>query len=358
MAPPSIVWEWKNDNTSGNPYNVFDQHTSTLLEQGYQTYQTSNAASTMTLTHGFFGSSPGGYVINFALMNQRKVHSGFIRNIQRRVGPPPPPRLCFLLAIPSLTSVNPNAPVAQKPATPPPSPRARRVYPHIKRTFLFFASDTEQVDFSKFDSLEKYRALMSSPTANLDPTTRLYRSPDDASVLVAQSPPVQPVSLPSPAPVAESVVVSEQIPLAQLSLLEIANELDDVFQMVLSSSSTSPAPTSTSASSTASATSTSSVLDGGEDADAGDAGSVPGDSQPNLDLEQGSSLLPTKDVGEEEDEDEDEDASDKSAVYLSYRKDFPIAVFEAVEWFDEKELVLPVPICAPYIHIGHSLVCV
>eukprot|EP01126_Amoeba_proteus_P011360 TRINITY_DN14570_c0_g2_i4.p1 TRINITY_DN14570_c0_g2~~TRINITY_DN14570_c0_g2_i4.p1 ORF type:complete len:186 (+),score=22.09 TRINITY_DN14570_c0_g2_i4:1241-1798(+) len=73
-----IQWCWLNDDGG---FNNYDEETSLLLETNYQKCP----EKLMSLNHGFFGQSPGGYTIDFNNMTQTKEASGYVRHIRRKV---------------------------------------------------------------------------------------------------------------------------------------------------------------------------------------------------------------------------------------------------------------------------------
>jgi WWE domain len=70
-----VQWLWW-DNSNFVPYDV---NTMRILEAAHATGDTKT-----TLNHGHFGSG-GGYAINFEKMQQKKLSTGFVRRVQRKV---------------------------------------------------------------------------------------------------------------------------------------------------------------------------------------------------------------------------------------------------------------------------------
>jgi len=75
---PSLV-EWGFIDDKGN-YFPYDHRTNNMIEKEYQ----KEKKGSIRLTHGFFGSSPQGYLVDFDTMKQIKVESGSERSVQRK----------------------------------------------------------------------------------------------------------------------------------------------------------------------------------------------------------------------------------------------------------------------------------
>jgi len=76
--PTLVEWCWNDDRGGFTPY---DTQTTFILEREYQ----KDKKSAVKLTHGFYGNSPSGYIVDFETMKQIKVESGFERTVQRRM---------------------------------------------------------------------------------------------------------------------------------------------------------------------------------------------------------------------------------------------------------------------------------
>jgi len=78
FLPTLVEWIWNNDKGG---FTAFDTQTALMIEIAYN----KDKFGEMKLDHGFYGTSPGGYVIDFKKMIQIKVQTGFGRIIQRRM---------------------------------------------------------------------------------------------------------------------------------------------------------------------------------------------------------------------------------------------------------------------------------
>jgi len=76
--PTLVEWVWNNDKGG---FTAFDTHTALIIEIAYN----KDKSGKCHLTHGFYGDSPGGYLIDFQKMLQFKVQTGFYRTVQRRM---------------------------------------------------------------------------------------------------------------------------------------------------------------------------------------------------------------------------------------------------------------------------------
>jgi len=78
FLPTLVEWVWNNDRGG---FTAFDTQTALMIEIAYN----KDKFGTCHLTHGFYGESPGGYLIDFQKMLQFKVQTGFYRIVQRRM---------------------------------------------------------------------------------------------------------------------------------------------------------------------------------------------------------------------------------------------------------------------------------
>jgi len=77
-APTLVEWCW-NDNKGG--FTPYDTQTTFILEKEYQ----KDKYAAVKLTHGFYGATPSGFIVDFGTMKQIKVETAFERKVQRRM---------------------------------------------------------------------------------------------------------------------------------------------------------------------------------------------------------------------------------------------------------------------------------
>jgi len=75
--PTTYEWLWNNDKGGFSP---FDTKTTLIIELAWNENNTGHCK----LTHGYFGKSPDGYIIDFQNMEQINVQTNFGRRVQRR----------------------------------------------------------------------------------------------------------------------------------------------------------------------------------------------------------------------------------------------------------------------------------
>eukprot|EP01128_Nolandella_sp_AFSM9_P002968 TRINITY_DN1340_c0_g1_i1.p1 TRINITY_DN1340_c0_g1~~TRINITY_DN1340_c0_g1_i1.p1 ORF type:complete len:1012 (-),score=162.82 TRINITY_DN1340_c0_g1_i1:125-2833(-) len=308
LAPPQTIWEWKNDNSGvGLKFTPFDQKTTALIEAAFQTFNTNSTARTLTLTHGFFGNTPGGYTIDFVSMEQTKVKTNYKRKVQRRVVTPKAPKL----------------------PTPPPSPRARRVYPHVKRTFLFFASDSPLIDYQKFSTLEKYRDLCPSPTSCFESDFAL--SSDELRQGIS----------------AVSVETTE----VEQENEELEQEREQLERHQWYENQPDPAEPKESLPLDSDSASESQSVVGEVDALIRLLDRVDIDVDNALDDKTNSNGSSDSWSDEGESTSSTAITTSEERVYTRVKSGYPCAIIADVEWDEEREAVLFVPVHAPYLHI-------
>ena len=77
-APTEARWEWEDGQLGSGQWQTYDFTTRDILTAGYMQRATTPE---ITMNHGYFGTT-GGYLVNFMTMKQKKIQSGYERNIK------------------------------------------------------------------------------------------------------------------------------------------------------------------------------------------------------------------------------------------------------------------------------------